>query len=59
MLDGDWSSDVCSSDLLEAFIVSNRVLEVIVVTMNLESTLSHPVSRIEMIPFERWALSDD
>lgn len=44
---------------LEAFIVSNRVLEVIVVTMNLESTLSHPVSRIEMIPFERWALSDD
>lgn len=46
-------------EALEAFIVSNRVQEVIVVTMNLESTLSHPVSRIEMIPFERWALGDD
>lgn len=46
-------------EALEAFIVSNRVREVIVVTMNLESTLSHPVSRIEMIPFERWALGDD
>lgn len=46
-------------EALEAFIVSNRVREVIVVTMNLEGTLSHPVSRIEMIPFERWALGDD
>lgn len=46
-------------ELLEAFIVSNSIQEVIVVTMNLESTLSHPVSRIEMIPFERWALGDD
>lgn len=46
-------------EALEAFIVSNRVQEVIVVTMNLESTLSHPISRIEMIPFERWALGDD
>jgi predicted AAA+ superfamily ATPase len=46
-------------EALEGFIVSNRVREVIVVTMNLESTLSHPVSRIEIIPFERWALGDD
>ena len=46
-------------EALEGFIVSNRVREVIVVTMNLEGTLSHPVSRIEMIPFERWALGDD
>lgn len=46
-------------EALEAFIVSNRILEVIVVTMNLESTLSHPISRIEMIPFEMWALGDD
>lgn len=44
---------------LESFIVSNRVREVIAVTMGLEATLSHPVSRIEMIPFERWALGDD
>ncbi len=44
---------------LEGFIVSNRVEEVIVVTMNLEGNLSHPISRIEMIPFERWALGED
>ncbi|MFZ2889694.1 ATP-binding protein [Sulfuricurvum sp.] len=46
-------------EALEGFIVSNRVREVIAVTMNLESILSHPISRIEMIPFERWALGDD
>jgi predicted AAA+ superfamily ATPase len=46
-------------EALEGFIVSNRVREVIAVTMNLESTLSHPIARIEMIPFERWALGDD
>ena len=46
-------------EALEGFIVSNRVREVIAVTMNLESTLSHPISRIEMISFERWALGDD
>jgi uncharacterized protein len=46
-------------EALEGFIVSNRVREVIAVTMNLESILSHPISRIEMIPFERWALWDD
>ncbi|WP_295051691.1 ATP-binding protein [Sulfuricurvum sp.] len=46
-------------EALEGFIVSNRVREVIAVTMNIESTLSHPISRIEMIPFERWALSDE
>ena len=46
-------------EALEGFIVSNRVREVIAVTMGLESTLSHPISRIEMIPFERWALSDE
>ncbi|MFA6629226.1 MAG: ATP-binding protein [Sulfuricurvum sp.] len=45
-------------EALEAFIVSNRVREVIAVTMNLESTLSHPISRIEMIPFAQWALAD-
>lgn len=46
-------------ETLEGFIVSNRVQEIIVVTMNLESTLSHPIARIEMIPFERWALGEE
>lgn len=46
-------------EALEGFIITNAVREVIAVTMNLENTLSHPVSRIEMISFERWALGDD
>ena len=53
------ASPFANEQALEGFIVSNRVREVIAVTMNLESALSHPISRIEMIPFERWALGDD
>lgn len=46
-------------EALEAFIITNEVLEVIVVTMNLESTLSHPIAKIEMVPFAQWALGED
>ncbi len=46
-------------ETLEGFIVSHRIDAIIVVTMNLEGSLSHPITRIEMIPFERWALSEE
>lgn len=46
-------------EALEAFIITHEVQEVIVVTMNLESTLSHPIAKIEMIPFAQWALGED
>ena len=46
-------------EALEAFIITHEVQEVIVVTMNLESTLSHPIAKIEMIPFSQWALGEE
>lgn len=46
-------------EALEAFIITHAVQEVIVVTMNLESSLSHPIARIEMVPFAQWALGED
>jgi hypothetical protein len=46
-------------EALEAFIITQEVQEVIVVTMNLESSLSHPIARIEMVPFAQWALGED
>lgn len=46
-------------EALEAFIITHEVREVIVVTMNLESSLSHPIARIEMVPFAQWALGEE
>lgn len=46
-------------EALEAFIITHDVHEVIVVTMNLENTLSHPIAHIEMVPFAQWALGEE
>ena len=46
-------------EALEGFIITYQVKEVIVVTMNLENTLSHPIARIEMVPFSQWALGEE
>ncbi|HEX5710628.1 MAG TPA: ATP-binding protein [Sulfuricurvum sp.] len=46
-------------EALEGFIIAYQVQEVIVVTMNLENVLSHPISRIEMVPFSQWALGEE
>lgn len=46
-------------EALEGFIITYQVKEVIVVTMNLENTLSHPIARIEMVPFALWALGEE
>jgi len=46
-------------EALEGFIIMYQVKEVIVVTMNLENTLSHPISRIELVPFSQWALGEE
>lgn len=44
---------------LEGFIITHGVKEIIAVTMNLESTLSHPIARIEMVPFAPWTLGEE
>ncbi|MGZ5208594.1 MAG: ATP-binding protein [Sulfuricurvum sp.] len=46
-------------ETLEGFIIMHQVKEIIVVTMNLENTLSHPIAKIEMIPFSQWALGEE
>ncbi|MEW5831639.1 MAG: ATP-binding protein [Campylobacterota bacterium] len=46
-------------ETLEGFIITHGVREIIAVTMNLESTLSHPIARIEMVPFPQWTLAEE
>jgi hypothetical protein len=46
-------------EALEGFIIMYQVKEIIVVTMNLESTLSHPIASIELVPFAQWALGEE
>lgn len=46
-------------EALEGFIITNRVREVVAVTMNIESSLSHPIARITMTPFSMWALGEE
>jgi predicted AAA+ superfamily ATPase len=43
---------------LEAFIFTYGITQITAVTMNNEAIVSHPFSRIEMIPFDMWALGD-
>lgn len=45
-------------ETIEAFIFSYQIINIECVTMSKEGFLSHPISRIEMIPFDRWALKE-
>ncbi len=43
---------------IEAFIFSYGVRKITVITMNKEGTISHPLSKVDIIPFDIWALGD-
>ncbi|WP_304544852.1 ATP-binding protein [Sulfurimonas microaerophilic] len=43
---------------LEAFIFTYSIRKITVVTMNKEGSLSHPLSKVNIIPFDVWALGD-
>lgn len=43
---------------LEAFIFTHTIQKINVITMNKEGSISHPFSKVEMIPFDIWALGD-
>lgn len=43
---------------IEAFIFTYQIKKIIIITMNREGTVSHPFSKVEMIPFDIWALGD-
>jgi predicted AAA+ superfamily ATPase len=43
---------------IEAYIFTHSIKKVTAVTMSKEGKLSHPLSKIEMLPFDIWALGD-
>ncbi len=43
---------------IEAFIFSYNVKRITAVTMSKEGSLSHPLSQVQMLPFDVWALGD-
>lgn len=43
---------------IEAFIFSYGITKVTAITINKEGKISHPFSKVEMIPFDIWALGD-
>jgi uncharacterized protein len=43
---------------LEAFIFTHSIKKITAITMNKEGSVSHPFSRVEMLPFDIWALGD-
>ncbi len=43
---------------IEAFIFTYQVQKITAVTMNTEGKISHPFSKVEMLPFDIWAIVD-
>jgi predicted AAA+ superfamily ATPase len=43
---------------IEAFIFSYGITKITVITMNKEGTISHPFAKVDIIPFDIWALGD-
>jgi len=46
-------------ETIEAFIFSYQVTKITAVTMSKESSLSHPIAKVEMVPFDIWTLGDE
>jgi len=43
---------------IESFIFSYEVRSITVITMNKEASISHPIAKVDIIPFDIWALGD-
>ncbi len=43
---------------IEAFIFTHSIEKITAITMNTEGSISHPLSKVEMLPFDIWALGD-
>jgi predicted AAA+ superfamily ATPase len=43
---------------IESFLFGYQVDKVTAITMNKEGSVSHPISKVEMVPFDIWALGD-
>ncbi len=45
-------------EAIEAFLFTYQIKRVTAITMSTEGRMSHPLSRVEMIPFDIWAIGD-
>ncbi len=45
-------------EAIEAFIFTYQIKKVTAITMNREGSVSHPFSKVEMLPFDIWAIGD-
>ncbi|WP_310440936.1 ATP-binding protein [Sulfurimonas sp.] len=45
-------------EAIEAFLFTYQIKKVTAITMSTEGSMSHPLSRVEMIPFDIWAIGD-
>ena len=43
---------------LEAFIFTHSINKITAITMNKEGSVSHPLSKVEIVPFDIWVLGD-
>jgi uncharacterized protein len=43
---------------IEAFLFTHSIRKITVITMTKEGSVSHPLSQVEIMPFDLWALSD-
>ena len=43
---------------IEAFLFTHSIKKVTAITMSKEGSISHPLSKVEMLPFDIWALGD-
>jgi predicted AAA+ superfamily ATPase len=43
---------------IEEFIFTHSIKKVTAITMNKEGSISHPLSQVDIIPFDIWALGD-
>ena len=45
-------------EVLEPFIFTHRIKQISIVSMTTESSISHPIAKVDIIPFDIWALGD-
>ncbi len=45
-------------EAIEAFIFTHSIHKVTIISMNKEGGLSHPLAKVEIVPFDIWALGD-
>jgi len=43
---------------IEFFIFTHRIKHINVISMNKDGSISHPIAKVDIIPFDIWALGD-